>query len=153
MMSFQRLMGIDHGERRIGVALSDPLQLFANPHSIIDAQDAASALGVIEELVNHESVAKVIVGLPTATDGGIGKQAALVIRWARVLNERLSVPIILWDESYSSEVASELAQQRVRRGDPIDDIAAASVLQEYLDAGGASKNEPGQPLESYRDIQ
>lgn len=152
-MSLQRLMGIDHGQRRIGVALSDPLQLFATPHTIIEVQSAGQVLEALADLVASEHVAKVVVGLPTASDGGIGKQAALVIRWARALNERLAVPIILWDESYSSEIAGELAGQRVRRGDPIDDIAAAAILQEYLDAREAGEDEPGQTLERYHAIE
>jgi putative Holliday junction resolvase len=152
-MSLQRLMGIDHGERRIGVALTDPLQLFASPHSIIDVQNAEKVLETLRDLITTENVARVVIGLPTASDGGVGKQAALVIHWARALKPRINVPIILWDESYSSEIAAGLAGQRTRRGEPIDDIAAAAILQEYLDAREAGEDEPGQTLESYHDIQ
>ena len=153
MTDLRRLMGIDHGERRIGVALTDPLCLFASPHSIIEVAAPENTLEILADLVSQQAVAKVIVGLPTATDGGVGKQGAVVIRWARTLKERLSIPIILWDESYTSEDAGELAGQRIRRGEPIDDIAAALILQDYLGARGAGNHEPGQPLETFNDIE
>lgn len=153
MTGFQRIMGIDHGERRIGVALSDPFGMFARPHSIVENVSAEKVLSTLQALITEESVGKIVVGLPTATDGGIGKQAAVVIRWARELAGSIQTPILLWDESYSSEQALEIAPKRKRRGEPIDDVAAASILQEYLDARDTSDYEPGQPLETYSDIE
>jgi len=153
MTDFQRIMGIDHGERRIGVALSDPLGMFASPHSIVENVATETVMAALQALIKQETVGKVVVGLPTATDGGIGKQAAVVIRWARELAASVQTPILLWDESYSSERAVEIVPKRKRRGEPIDDVAAASILQEYLDARESSDYEPGQPLETYSDIE
>jgi putative Holliday junction resolvase len=153
----RRVMGIDYGEARIGIALSDPLGLVARPLLILQRRGRKADYAAIQAIIGDEQVAKVVVGLPTASDGGIGRQAQLVIRWARKLATALSCPIALWDESYSSLDAFETARNAVRRqdrrkpGEPVDDLAATVMLQEYLDAGGA-EHEPGQPLESFAHI-
>lgn len=151
-----RLMGIDHGERRIGVALSDPLRIIASPHSIITRTTDADAIATLVGLIRAEQVSKVVIGLPTGTDGGVGQQAAIVIHWARKLAEAIEQPIVFWDESYSSADALEMQRasgKRKKRGDrtPLDDVAAAAILQEYLLAGEGN-DEPGQPLDTYSEI-
>jgi putative Holliday junction resolvase len=151
-----RLMGIDHGEARIGVALSDPFRLFAQPHSIIATTTRQADIAALCALVESEQVIKIVVGLPTAPDGGVGQQALIVIRWARDLAAAVPVPVVFWDESYSSVEAEALRGGRRRRkrgrAQPVDDLAAAAILQEYLDVGGAD-HEPGQPLATYADIE
>ncbi|MBN1310171.1 MAG: Holliday junction resolvase RuvX [Anaerolineae bacterium] len=152
-------MGIDYGEARIGVALSDPLSIFAQPHSIIAHTKPGEEFPALSTIVEQNQVIRIVVGLPTDSMGGIGSQAKIVIRWARELANAVSLPITLWDESYSSEEA--LAIQRAsgrrkardnRRRKPLDDVAAAAILQDYLDAGGRD-DEPGQTLETFTDIE
>lgn len=152
-------MGLDYGEVRLGVALSDPLGLFAHPHSIITRPSRGEQFAALVTIIEESQVVRIVVGLPTNSAGGIGPQAAIVIRWARKLAETVDLPIILWDESYSSEDA--LAIQRTmgkrrpkddRKHKPLDDIAAAAILQDYLDAEGTG-HEPGQTLEAFKDIE
>lgn len=154
-----RWMGIDHGEVRIGVALSDPLGLFSRPHSIITRGKGIDEFAALKTIVEGFEVTRIVVGLPTSSTGGISTQAAIVIRWARELAKIVGLPILLWDESYSSEDA--LAIQRAsgrrkskddRRRKPLDDVAAAAILQDYLDARGVDY-EPGQALEAFADIE
>ncbi len=148
-----RLMGIDHGQVRIGVALSDPLGLFATPHRIVVSRTLSESLNAIKAIVVQEQVAKIVIGLPTDSQGKIGAQATAVIEWARALARQVDVPIVLWDESYSSIIAAEIRKEKFRPGRkarPLDDVAAAAILQEYLDAGGF-EHEPGQALETFED--
>ncbi len=154
MSESRRLMGLDHGQTRIGVALSDPFGLFAHPHSVVTCTSPEATLATLGEIARREQVGKIVVGLPTDSQGGIGPQAIIVIRWARELAERTGLPVVFWDESYSSAEAAALmrdsGQKKRRRGEPLDDVAAAAILQDYLDAGGTD-HEPGHPLEAFTD--
>lgn len=154
MSTTGRLMGIDHGVVRIGVALSDPLGMFASPNMIITHSTTEEDFQTLTDIVRREQVAKIVLGLPTDSEGRIGHQAQIVIDWARELAGQVDVPIVFWDESYSSISASDILQRvgkRRKRGEPLDDVAAAAILQEYLDAGG-SEREPGQRLEDLTDF-
>jgi putative holliday junction resolvase len=141
-------MGVDYGFRRIGIALSDALGMIARPFAIIQRQTNATDFARLRAIIDHEQVAKLVVGLPTDSDGAIGQQAQRVIRWAHKLSAVIEIPIVFWDESHSSQQAETIRgvhQGRSQRH--IDDAAAAVILQEYLDAGGASY-EPGRPLDT-----
>jgi putative Holliday junction resolvase len=100
MTPSRRLMGIDHGEARIGVALSDPLGLFASPCTIITCSTPEEDFAALARIAEDSGVVRVIVGLPTASDGGIGMQARIVIAWARELAEKIKLPVVFWDECY-----------------------------------------------------
>lgn len=153
-------MGVDYGAVRIGVALSDPLGIFARPHSIITRTRPGEEFATLSTIARENEVARIVVGLPTDSLGGIGSQARLVIIWARELTKATKgIPVIFWDESYSSEEA--LAIQRAsgkrksadnRKRKPLDDVAAATILQDYLDAGGRD-DEPGQTIETFASVE
>jgi putative Holliday junction resolvase len=150
-----RLLGIDYGEARIGVAVSDPLRLFARPHTIIKAGASEEDLERLRSIVEDLGVARIVVGLPTDSQGEIGSQALAVVHWARQLAEITDVPIVFWDESYSSEAAQAISKKPRRqasgRREAVDDVAAAVILQDYLDAGGGH-HEPGTPLQAFSHL-
>lgn len=151
MTNASRIMGIDHGEARIGVALTDPLRLFAQPYAIVAHTDTAAALDELRRIAETQGVGKVVVGLPTDAEGCVGHQARIVLDWAHRLATVVKAPIVLWDESYSSldaGASSPGGRRRRRGGDPLDDLAAAAILQDYLDAGGG-EHEPGQSLDAF----
>ena len=152
MTEIRRILGIDHGEKRIGVAISDPFGMFSRPHSIIQHTDAAAAHQAIRALAESEGVVKIVVGLPSDSQGGVGHQGQIVLAWARGLAECVAQPVVFWDESYSSSAAADILARggKRRRGEPLDDVAAAAILQEYLDAGGADR-EPGTPLADFTE--
>lgn len=154
MTTPRRILGIDHGQVRIGVAISDPLGLFARPHAVITHHNRETDFAAIGHIIETEQVTKLVIGLPTDSEGSIGSQAKVVIRWAVSLSHLIAVPVVFWDESYSSQLAGSLQPRRRKRAgkhggkeEPSDDVAAAIMLQDYLDAGGTD-NEPGWPLES-----
>lgn len=156
MTDFGRLMGVDFGEVRIGIALSDPLRIVATPFMILSGNTVENLLTEIKSVISDNGVCKIIIGLPTDANNQIGFQAAVVIRWAHQLAKKVDIPIVFWDESYSSVKAKDIQSRRKRnisgKNEPLDHIAAAAILQEYLEAGG-NNDEPGQPIESFSHIE
>jgi putative Holliday junction resolvase len=133
-----RLLALDVGERRIGVAVSDPIGMVARPLTTIVRASRQADFEAIAQLVAEYEVEQVIVGLPLSLDGSEGPQARQTRRYAGRLAQALTVPITLWDERYSTVTATQILQgqgkrSRRARGD-IDAAAAAVFLQSYLDA-------------------
>ncbi len=149
-------MGIDHGEARIGIALSDPLGVFATPHSVLKNANLETILTTLQAIINREGITKLVIGLPTDSEDKVGPQARIVIEWARELGKHISVPIVFWDESFSSVDALTLHQasgKRRPRNAALDDLVAAFILQDYLDAvAGKEDYEPGRTIESLAEI-
>ena len=134
-MPVGRTLCLDVGERRVGVALSDAEGWLATPLDVIVRRNAVGDFARIADLAQRHEVARVVVGLPRTLAGEIGPQARRVQRWAERLQAHLGVPIVYWDERYSTaEAARRLAGTRPRRRPPLDAAAAAVILQDYLDA-------------------
>ena len=131
-----RVLALDVGERRIGVALSDPSGLLASPLTTITHRRRDVDQQAIAEMVREHKVGKVVVGHPLSLDGTTGPQARRVERWSQDLCDRLEVPVVLWDERLSTAEAERLMREAGRRAERsrIDSLAAAVILQSYLDA-------------------
>lgn len=131
-----RILCLDVGERRIGLAISTPEGRLAVPLRILERPSDDEAIGAIAELALHEGVQTIVAGHPIGMDGSIGPQAQRVAAFARRAAEAAGLPLELWDERLSSAQA-ERARRSVgrgrRRGAPSDDLAAAIILQSYLD--------------------
>lgn len=133
--SASRLMALDVGEVRIGVAVSDPTGTLATPHTVIRRRSKAEDFAAVARLVAELEVERVVVGLPLTLSGEMGPQARRVTRYARALARALEVPVELYDERYSTVTADELLVQSGRkRRVPIDAAAAAVILQDYLES-------------------
>ncbi|MBN1178318.1 MAG: Holliday junction resolvase RuvX [Anaerolineae bacterium] len=132
-----RVLALDIGERRIGVAVSDPLGLFARPLCTVERASKADDFAAIGALVAEHAVERVVVGLPLTLRGEMGPQACQIDRYAEALAAALPVPVTLWDERYSTSEAADIIQQSHRkhreRGE-IDAVAAAVILQGFLDS-------------------
>ena len=136
-----RVLALDLGERRIGVALSDSLGLLATPLTVLKGKSREAELAFIVELVRKHQVEQVVVGYPRSLNGTIGPQAQRVEKYVERLRAHLQVPVILWDEQFSTVQAEQLMRetgQRVQR-ESIDAAAAAVILQSYLDAQSLAK--------------
>lgn len=134
----ERLLGIDHGDRHLGIALSDALWLTARPLQILKRKTNVQDFAAIAALVTLHEVKAVIVGLPvheydTQPSPGVPTRASTVRRWATRLAAALSVKVYLWDETLSSQDAAELADRRPP-GSRIDDEAAAVILRSFMAA-------------------
>jgi putative Holliday junction resolvase len=132
-----RILALDVGERRTGVALSDSLGWLATPLTVLKSRSREAELAAIVELVQSRQVEQVVVGYPRSLDGSVGPQAKRVDQYVAQLRTHLpEVPVILWDERLSTAQAERLiheAGKRVQR-ERIDAAAAAVILQDYLDA-------------------
>jgi putative Holliday junction resolvase len=137
-------MGLDIGDSRIGVALSDPLGILASPLLIIDRSDELAAIGKIVDIVREKEVAKVIAGLPLNMDGSRGRQAEKTAAFVVALRRRLEVPIEYQDERLSTVSARELIQdvRKTGRDTRYDAAAAALILQSYLDQASRREDRP-----------
>ena len=132
-----RSLGLDIGDKRIGVALSDAGGILASPFSIIECNDEMADIEAIASIVNQQQVKQIIVGLPRSMDGSIGKQAEKVEAFAKKLRNHIEVPVEFRDERLSTVSAKRLMRaartkkSRVKTRD--DAVAAAIILQGYLD--------------------
>ena len=132
-----RILALDLGERRTGVALSDSLGWLATPLTVLKSSGREAELAAIVELVQSHRVEQVVVGYPRSLDGSVGPQAQRVDKFVAQLRNHLpEVPVILWDERLSTAQAERLVHETGRRvqRERIDAAAAAVILQSYLDA-------------------
>jgi putative Holliday junction resolvase len=140
-----RYMALDVGDRRIGVALSDPLQILASPLQTIARTSDEDALLEITRLVEKYQVEKLIVGMPYSLDGTIGPQAEKVLLFKDRIVAQLNIEVVLQDERLSSVTADqklkETRKKSARLREKIDAAAAAVILQSYLDEFKAENEE------------
>ena len=133
-----RILGIDHGERRIGAALSDSLGITASPLTVIEHTSDEGDADAVAALARERGVEAVVVGIPVSLDGSIGPQAKRAAYFARLLSGRLDVPVDTIDERLSTREAerrlAEGPRRRSRRREAVDAAAAAVLLQAYLDS-------------------
>lgn len=136
-----RLMGLDVGDVRIGVAVSDPAGMLVEPREAVRAATRAEAIEQIAKLVESDGIGEVVVGMPVSLDGGEGRQGAKTKVFAGLLAERITAPVRTWDESYSSRAADGIMREsgvkRGKRKGRRDSVAAALVLEEYLRSAGS----------------
>jgi putative Holliday junction resolvase len=129
-----RILGLDVGERRIGLAISTPEGRLAVPLRVLERRDEAADLEAIAALARAEQVDTLVIGHPLSMDGTAGAQARRVEAFARALAKVAGLPFELWDERLSSVQAERSVRlARGRRRVPSDDVAAAIILQGYLD--------------------
>jgi len=145
-----RILALDVGERRIGVALSDPTQTLARSLLVLDRRDDKEALKRVAALVREQGVERVVVGYPLSLRGDVGPQAERVGRFARALARVLEVPVEMWDERYSTVDAERILREQGiggrKRRQRVDATAAAVILQSYLDAQAQRRSERGGEL-------
>ena len=134
-MDITRSLGLDIGDRRIGVALSDPLGILASPLTIINRTDEKADIEAIIDIVRQNQVGRIIAGLPLSMDGSSGKQAEKTKDFVMELCRHTEVPVEFRDERLSTVSAKRMVQgvRKTNRGTRYDAMAAALILQGYLD--------------------
>jgi len=134
-----RSLGLDIGDKRIGVALSDPQGILASPFTIIERIDDTVDVEAITNIISQKQVKQIVVGLPRSMDGSLGKQAQKVEAFIQKLCSHTEVPVEFRDERLSTVSAKRLMQavgtKKTRKKVRHDAIAAALILQGYLDEG------------------
>ncbi len=144
----RRILAIDPGERRLGVAVSDPLGLTAQGVEVVHRKKAGfeQVLRRLGELADHYDVGRIIVGLPLNMDGSRGPRARRAEAFAKELGQRVSVPVDLVDERLTTVEAEDSLRERglsaAKRKERVDVVAAQLLLQRVLDAGGQAPRRP-----------
>lgn len=130
-------MALDVGERRIGVALSDPTRTLATPLTTIRAEPRTIALKRIADLIREHEVTALVVGLPLTMSGDIGPQATLVQQFVEELRQMIAIPLSFVDERLTTVAAErmmiDLKLKPEQRRARIDEVAASIILQDFLD--------------------
>lgn len=133
-----RILAIDHGTKRIGIAVSDAMKMIASPVGFLPAEPFAKFLADLKELLREKEVELILVGMPRNMDGSYGPAALKVQEFVAVLKGAVTVPIQLWDERLTSAQANRFLIQgnvrREKRKEKVDAMAASILLQSYLDS-------------------
>jgi putative Holliday junction resolvase len=133
-----RILAIDHGTKRMGIAVSDPSATVATPLEYIPAEPFRNFLVRLKELISEREIDLILVGMPRNMDGSYGPAAAKVKEFVAVLKETIPMPIKTWDERLTSAQANRFLLQadvsRKDRKEKVDKAAAAILLQSYLDS-------------------
>lgn len=132
-----KLLSLDIGDKRIGVATTDPLSKIVYGLTIIERKNRDRDLQEIKRLVDAYGIEKIVVGVPLTDDNRVSKQGEKIMRFASRLAKKVPIPVVFWDERFSSREAAEIL---VNRGNSMDDsidrVAASVILQRYIDAKG-----------------
>jgi putative Holliday junction resolvase len=138
-----RILALDVGQKRIGLAVSDPLGITAQGLGVLIRQDTETDLARLLEVVREYQVQEIVVGLPRHLDGREAKQAGDIMELARSLGDALGAPVTPWDERLTTVEAERVLLQadlsRRRRRRVVDQVAAVLILQSYLEYRNLSK--------------
>lgn len=133
-----RILGLDHGTKRVGVAVSDELHMIALPLEYIAPEPFADFLARLKEILREKEIELILIGMPRNMDGSYGLAALKVQEFAAALKAAVTVPIKLWDERLTTTQAQKFLIQggmrRDQRKEKVDQTAAAILLQSYLDS-------------------
>lgn len=133
-----RIVAVDHGEKRIGLAISDPAGNFARPLGVIDHVSRPLDAAQVAELAGRNEAGLIVVGQSFDEEGIPNLAGRRAARFAEALRSQTTIPIILWDESFSTQDARrariEAGAKRSRRSGHLDDLAAVMILRSYIEA-------------------
>ena len=134
----KRTLGLDHGEKRIGVSVSDELGLFAHPIETYHRRSRSEDVDYVKKLVHTYNVGTIAVGLPKHMNGDLGVSAKRVTIFINELKKILDVNIVSWDERLTTVMATRILQDtsrsRKKRTKVVDQVASVLILQSYLDS-------------------
>ena len=137
-----RILGLDLGNRTIGMAVSDIMEIIANPIGTvrINDQDLDGALIEVKKIVKEKEVQKIVLGLPKNMNGTIGPQGEYCLKFKEMLEQALSMEVVMIDERLTTRQADAIMLEadisRAKRKKNVDKLAATIILQTYLDRKG-----------------
>lgn len=143
-MPLVRILALDVGQKRIGVAVSDPLGITAQGVGVITRKNIEDDINEIGKFVNEYKADSIVIGMPINMDGTKGESAAKVTEFVETVNSRLNIPVVTYDERLSTKesekflISSDVS--RKKRKSVIDKIAAQLILESYLERLKNSKN-------------
>lgn len=132
----KKIMGIDYGDARTGVAISDLLCTIVGSTAVVNSHNTEKAIGDIVRLAQENSVGEIVVGLPRNMDGTEGNRAQLCREFADKLKEATGLPVVMWDERRTTVEAHNILSQHnyhgKKRKNTVDAVAASLILEGYL---------------------
>ena len=132
-----RIISLDVGSKRIGIAISDEGQQIATAISTVNRSSDNNDINSIKQIIEHYEANKIVIGLPYNTDGSIGKSAKAIQKFSKTLQKLVSVPIVYIDETNTTYNAQNILLEadlsRKKRKKLIDKVSAVLILQEYLE--------------------
>jgi putative Holliday junction resolvase len=133
-----RVMALDLGSKRIGVAISDPTRTIAKSYGVVKRQSREADFARYQQIMTEQQVTLLLVGLPTTAEGEDSETAVWIRDYIAEFSQQCAVPIQFWDESFTTVQAEASLRQRGTRGkkarQQVDAVAAAFILQNFLDA-------------------
>jgi putative holliday junction resolvase len=133
-----RILAVDHGEKRIGLALSDPTATIASPFKVIEHVSRVMDAAQVASLAAENEVALIVIGQSYDEEGNPNLAGRRAAKFAEALKGQTQIPVILWDESFSTQDARatriEMGVSRKKRSGHMDELAAVMILKSYLDA-------------------
>ena len=133
-----RIMGVDYGDARTGIAMSDLLCSIVGSTTVIHSRKDEKTIGEIQKLIAQNGVTEIVVGLPKNMDGSIGFRGEATFAFIEELKKLTELPIITWDERLSTVSAIKSLNETNTRGkkrkEVVDTVAAMYILQNYLDS-------------------
>ncbi|MAV64475.1 MAG: Holliday junction resolvase RuvX [Candidatus Marinimicrobia bacterium] len=131
-----RLMAIDYGERKVGIAISDPLHIIASPYKTIDRRETPDYISEIRNIIEEKNIFKIIVGYPLTMLGKESQQTKLVVDFVNLLKKEFDIKILKYDERLSSKQAERyIREQNIKVGknkEKVDQISASIILEQYM---------------------
>ncbi len=132
-----RIMGLDVGVKRIGIAISDPLGWTAQGHSVLHRSRISKDFDILQSICKEYEIEEIVLGFPINMNGTVGPKAEEIKEFGQALGDYLQLPVSYWDERLSTVsaqrhlIAADVSRQK--RKDVIDKLAAVNILQSYLD--------------------
>ncbi len=133
-----RILGIDYGKKRIGLAVSDPMRKIAQGLPTLANTSLAQVFTELENIISDHEINKIVIGLPITMKAEVGKAAQVTNKFVTALKNRFELPTMVWDERLTSVLArrtmKELGKSPSKNKNKVDEIAAILILQSYLDS-------------------
>ena len=133
-----RILAVDHGEKRIGLALSDPTATIASPFKVIKHISRAIDAAQVANLASENEVSLIVIGQSFDEEGNPNLAGRRAAKFAGALKEQTQIPVVLWDESFSTQDARatriEMGVSRNKRAGHLDELAAVMILRSYLES-------------------
>lgn len=133
-----KYIGLDVGNKRIGVAVTDELGMFAHPLYTIKRKGIQRDIEEIKKIIKEQCTNTFVIGLPKNMDGSIGEQAQKTMKFANIIKNELNVDIIFWDERLSTETAKDIMKlnniKQINKKEIIDTIAAMVILNDFINS-------------------
>lgn len=133
-----RILALDYGEKRVGLAMSDPMQMFAKPFDTIDNLSFEHIITELHRIIREQSIITLIIGIPWSIEGTPTGKTHETLQFIEKIKETLALPVIGWDERYTTSEANDLLKQmgydwkKARK--VVDSMAACFILKRYLES-------------------